>query len=107
MWRQSIKAGEIRATVLQPVVRLSQMAVEQANKYVTDGKTGADEKQSVDCVLISPDNVKNYTSFGGRTSGCLKARFGPPGIDGIAWSLRRFAGGILRPVPGEGRTHSG
>jgi erythritol transport system substrate-binding protein len=38
--------------------------VEQANKYVTDGKTGADEKQSVDCVLISPDNVKNYTSFG-------------------------------------------
>jgi erythritol transport system substrate-binding protein len=60
----SIKAGEIRATVLQPVVQLSQMAVEQANKYVTDGKTGADEKQSVDCVLISPDNVKNYTSFG-------------------------------------------
>ena len=61
---ESIKAGEIRATVLQPVVQLSQMAAEQANQYINTGKTGADEKQTVDCILITPDNVKNYTSFG-------------------------------------------
>ena len=61
---ESIKAGEIRATVLQPVVQLAEMAAEQANQYITTGKTGADEKQSVDCILITPDNVKNYTSFG-------------------------------------------
>ena len=61
---ESIKAGEIRATVLQPVVQLAQMAAEQANQYIASGKTGADEKQSVDCILITPDNVKNYTSFG-------------------------------------------
>ncbi len=61
---ESVKAGEIKATVLQPVVQLSQMAVEQAKKYIADGKTGVDEKQAVDCILITPDNVKNYTSFG-------------------------------------------
>jgi len=61
---ESIKAGEIKATVLQPVVQLSQMAAEQAHKYITAGKTGVDEKQSVDCILITPENVKNYTLFG-------------------------------------------
>ena len=61
---ESIKAGEIKATVLQPVVQLSQMAAEQAHKYITGGKTGVDEKQSVDCILITPENVKNYTLFG-------------------------------------------
>ena len=61
---QSIKAGEIRATVLQPVVQLAQMAAEQADQFIKTGKTGVDEKQTVDCILITPDNVKNYTSFG-------------------------------------------
>ena len=61
---ESIKAGEIRATVLQPVVHLSELAVDQADKYIKSGKSGQDEKQTIDCVLINPDNVKNYTSFG-------------------------------------------
>jgi erythritol transport system substrate-binding protein len=61
---ESIKAGEIRATVLQPVVHLAEMAVDEADKYIKTGKTGQDEKQTIDCVLINPDNVKNYTLFG-------------------------------------------
>jgi erythritol transport system substrate-binding protein len=61
---QSIKAGEIKATVLQPVVQLSQMAVEQADNYIKTGKTDKPEKQSIDCVLINNDNVGKYTSFG-------------------------------------------
>jgi erythritol transport system substrate-binding protein len=60
----SIKAGEIRATVLQPVVHLSELAVDQADQYIKNGKASQDEKQTIDCVLINPDNVKNYTSFG-------------------------------------------
>ena len=60
----SIKAGEIKATVLQPVVHLSELAVDEADKYIKTGKTGQDEKQTIDCVLINPDNVKNYTAFG-------------------------------------------
>ena len=60
---QSIKAGDIRATVLQPVVHLSELAVEQADQYIKSGKTDKDEKQTIDCVLINPDNVNNYSPF--------------------------------------------
>ena len=60
---ESIKASEIRATVLQPVVRLSELAAEQADQYLKTGKTGQDEKQSIDCVLVNPDNVTKYSSF--------------------------------------------
>ena len=59
----SIKAGEIKATVLQPVVHLSELAVEEADQYLKTGKTGKDEKQTIDCVLVNPDNVNNYSAF--------------------------------------------
>jgi erythritol transport system substrate-binding protein len=49
-------------TVLQPIVTLAKMAIEQAHSFITTGATGvADEKQSVDCVLVNPDNVAKYT----------------------------------------------
>jgi erythritol transport system substrate-binding protein len=60
---ESIKAHEIRATVLQPVVRLSEMAVEQADHYIKTGKADQPEKQTIDCVLINADNVDNYSAF--------------------------------------------
>lgn len=51
-------------TVLQPIVTLAKMAIAQAHSFLTTGETGvADEKQSVDCVLINPDNVGKYTSW--------------------------------------------
>src|SRR5246500_2382429 len=59
----SIKAGEIKATVLQPVVHLSELAVEEADQFLKTGKTGKDEKQTIDCVLVNPDNVTNYSAF--------------------------------------------
>jgi len=40
------------------------MAIAQAHSYLTTGSTGvADEKQTVDCVLITPENVASYTSW--------------------------------------------
>lgn len=49
-------------TVLQPIVTLAKMAIAQAHSFLTTGSTGvADEKQSVDCVLVNPDNVAKYT----------------------------------------------
>jgi erythritol transport system substrate-binding protein len=60
---QSIKAGEIKATVLQPVVQLSNSAVEQADSFIKTGKATKPEKQSIDCVLVNSDNVAKYTSF--------------------------------------------
>jgi erythritol transport system substrate-binding protein len=61
---QSIKNGEIKATVLQPIVKLSEMAVEQADHFVKTGKADQPEKQSIDCILINSDNIDKYTMFG-------------------------------------------
>jgi transketolase C-terminal domain/subunit len=47
----------------QPVVRLAELAVEQADQYIKTGKTDKPEKQTIDCVLINPENVTNYSAF--------------------------------------------
>ncbi len=60
---QGIKDGTILATVLQPIVNLSVMAVDQADQYLKTGATGVDEKQTVDCILITKDNVANLKNF--------------------------------------------
>lgn len=60
----SIKAGEIKATVLQPAATISRMAVDQAHRYLTTGSTGAPEKQSIDCELVTPANADQYGLFG-------------------------------------------
>lgn len=58
----AIKAGELQYTVLQPVAVFSAEAVKQADNFIKTGKTGASsEKQLFDCLLITPDNVANYT----------------------------------------------
>jgi erythritol transport system substrate-binding protein len=59
----SILKGGIKADVLQPASQISQMAVDQADQYIKTGKTGKPEKQSVDCVLITPDNAAKVQNF--------------------------------------------
>lgn len=61
--RDSIKAGGIKATVLQPAYRQAQLAVEQAKTYLQSGKTGVEEKQLMDCVLINADNAAKLETF--------------------------------------------
>ncbi len=61
--RDSILAGGIKATVLQPAYRQAQIAVEQADQYLTTGSTGQDEKQLMDCVLINGDNAAKLETF--------------------------------------------
>ncbi|HVA87008.1 MAG TPA: D-ribose ABC transporter substrate-binding protein [Candidatus Saccharimonadales bacterium] len=60
----SIKAGGIKADVLQPATQIARMAVDQADKYIHTGSTGLPEKQSVDCVLITPANDNQFSNFG-------------------------------------------
>jgi len=59
----AIKAGTIAATVLQPVAQFGPLAVEQAHTYITTGELPAEEKASIDCILITPDNVEEYFNF--------------------------------------------
>jgi erythritol transport system substrate-binding protein len=59
----SILKGGIKATVLQPASKISQMAVDQADAYIKNGKADQPEKQSVDCVLVNKDNAKQVSNF--------------------------------------------
>ena len=61
---QAIKDGKLLATGLQPAVLIAEMAVEQAHELITTGELSVDEKQSVDCILITADNADQYTLFG-------------------------------------------
>ena len=61
--RDSIKAGGIKATVMQPAYAQAQMAVEQADAYIKTGKGPAEEKQLMDCVLINAENADKLETF--------------------------------------------
>lgn len=60
---ESIKAGELAYTVLQPVAIFADIAVRQADLFIRTGETGvAEEKQLFDCFLINADNVGEYAA---------------------------------------------
>ncbi|HEY8890834.1 MAG TPA: D-ribose ABC transporter substrate-binding protein [Clostridium sp.] len=62
--RDSILAGGIKATVLQPAFDGAQLAVVQADKFIKTGVTGAkEEKQLIDCILINSKNAKLLETF--------------------------------------------
>ena len=58
----AVEAGEMAYTVLQPVAVFSREAVIQADHYIKNGEPMvAEEKQLFDCLLITPDNVGDYS----------------------------------------------
>jgi erythritol transport system substrate-binding protein len=59
----AVKAGDLKATVLQPAAKIARLAVEQADRYLKTGSTGAAEKQSIDCELVTPANVGQFGLF--------------------------------------------
>ncbi len=60
---EAVRAGEMAYTVLQPVAVFSREAVIQADYFIQNGTPMVDqEKQLFDCLLITPDNVANYTA---------------------------------------------
>jgi erythritol transport system substrate-binding protein len=66
----SIMAGKIDAGSLQPVAEMAIQAAIQADAYLRTGSTGKPEKQSIDMVLLTPENACQYTAFSpnGKTS---------------------------------------
>ncbi len=60
---EAVRTGEMAYTVLQPVAVFSREAVIQADYFIRNGEPMVDqEKQLFDCLLITPDNVANYTA---------------------------------------------
>ena len=60
---EQIKAGNMVGTALQQAALMAQMGVEQADQYLKNGTTGLDEKQLVDCIAITKDNVSKLKNF--------------------------------------------
>jgi erythritol transport system substrate-binding protein len=60
---QSIAKGELKATSLQPVAEMAIQAAIQADEFIKNGKIGKPEKQSIDMVLITPENSCQYKTF--------------------------------------------
>jgi erythritol transport system substrate-binding protein len=69
---QSIMKGELKATALQPVAEMAIQAAIQADQYIKTGSTGKPEKQSIDMVLLTPENACQYKQFAptGSTEAC-------------------------------------
>jgi erythritol transport system substrate-binding protein len=59
----SINQGELKATSLQPVAEMAIQAAIQADQFITTGSTGLPEKQSIDMVLLTPENACQYFQF--------------------------------------------
>lgn len=59
----AIKAGTMVGTALQPFKVIAETAVEQADKYLKEGSTGEDEKQLIDCVIVTSENVDKMSNF--------------------------------------------
>lgn len=58
-----LKKSNIKATVLQPGWAQAQMAIEQADYYLKNGKAQKEEKQLMDCVLIDDSNASKLSVF--------------------------------------------
>lgn len=69
----SIHQGELKATSLQPVAEMALQAAVQADQYIQTGTTGLPEKQSIDMVLLTPDNACQYYQFAPVAAGATSA----------------------------------
>ena len=60
---EQIKSGIMVGTALQQAALIAEMGAEQADQYLKTGSTGKDEKQLVDCIAITKDNVDKLKNF--------------------------------------------
>jgi erythritol transport system substrate-binding protein len=81
----SMLAGKIDAGALQPVAEMAIQAAVQADQYIRTGSTGKPEKQSIDMVLLTPENACQYESFAptGSTDPCAVAEVEQEFVPGL------------------------
>ena len=63
-------ASKIDAGSFQPVAEMVIQAAIQAVAYIKTGSTGKPEKQSIDMVLLTPENACQYTAFSPNGKTC-------------------------------------
>jgi erythritol transport system substrate-binding protein len=64
----AIKKDQMRATVLQPAALISEMAVEQADEVIKNGKPSKPEKQAIDCELVTKQNADQFGVFAKKSA---------------------------------------
>ena len=65
----AIESGEMQATVLQPAVLISRMAVEEADALLKTGATGKPEVQVIPCDLVVKASAGEYVNFEKKKQG--------------------------------------
>jgi len=59
----AIRAGEMRATSLQPAVEIARLAVDEADRFLKTGSTGKPEMQIIPCILVTQKNADDFSNF--------------------------------------------
>lgn len=59
---EAIKNGELAYTVLQPVAQFAELVIEMADDFLRNGTEPEEEKQALDCILITEENVDKMTA---------------------------------------------
>jgi erythritol transport system substrate-binding protein len=59
----SIKAGDMKATVLQPAAAIARAAIDQAHQFIATRSTGKPEKQAIACELVTRANADQFGVF--------------------------------------------
>lgn len=59
----AIRAGEMRATSLQPAVEIARLAVDEADRFLKTGSTGKPEMQIIPCILVTRSNADDFSNF--------------------------------------------
>lgn len=61
--RDAIVAGDMSITILQQAYANAQLGAEQLDQYLKTGSTGKEEKQLIECKVVSADNAGNLETF--------------------------------------------
>lgn len=59
----AIRAGELRATALQPAVVIARLAVNEADEFLRTGTTHKPEEQIIPCDLVTEKNADEFQDF--------------------------------------------
>lgn len=59
----AIRAGELRATALQPAVLIAKLAVAEADEFLKTGSTHKPEQQIIPCDLVTQKNADEFQDF--------------------------------------------
>jgi len=59
----AIRAGDLRATALQPAVLIARLAVNEADEFLRKGSTQKPERQIISCELVTQKNADDFQDF--------------------------------------------